>query len=105
MLMGITLILSVHTLAFGMHCTRRGDSSIGLQCCEQLGAGFSCEAGTLDASDTRAERAWHSATAAGGAVLRAASRLLLLLGWCTPCESHLCWACVALGNSSIGRQC
>eukprot|EP00966_Prymnesium_polylepis_P215983 5000206-Prymnesium_polylepis.1 len=47
-LMGITLMLSVHALAFGMHCTRRGDSSIGLQCCEQLGAGFSCEAGALD---------------------------------------------------------
>ena len=45
----------VHTLVLGWHRTQRGDSSIGLQRCEQLGAGFSCGAGAFDKSDTRAE--------------------------------------------------
>ena len=55
-----------HTLVLGWHRTRRGDSSIGLQRCEQLGAGFTCGAAAFDESDTHAECAWHSATAAWG---------------------------------------
>eukprot|EP00966_Prymnesium_polylepis_P139882 3231862-Prymnesium_polylepis.1 len=96
---------SVHTLALGMQCTRRGDSSIGLQRCEQLGAGYSCGAGARDVSDTRASVHGTRRQQHGAAVLTAAGRQLLLLGWSTPCEPRSCWTCVALGNSSIGRQC
>ena len=59
-------MLSVHVLALGVHRTQRGDGSIGLQRCEELSAGFSCGAAAFDVSDTRAECAWHSATAALG---------------------------------------
>ena len=59
-------MLSVRTLVLGVHHTQRGDGSIGLQRCEELGAGFSCGAAAFEVSDTRAECAWHSATAAWG---------------------------------------
>jgi len=95
-------VLSVQTLVLGCHRTQHGDGSTGLQRCEQLGAGFSCEAGALDVSDTRASVHGTRRQQHGAAVLTGLGARSFLLGWRTPCASHLCWVCVALGDNGVG---